>query len=953
MGKIWDQKKYAALAAAAVAEGVVLLKNDDDALPLREGDKIAIFGRSQFNYYKSGTGSGGSVNVDYVVGIYEALENDGRFAINRQVREAYEAWIAEHPFDAGQGWASEPWYQEEMPLDAVLVDAAARESDAAIVLIGRTAGEDQDNRNEEGSYLLTQQERSMIRAVTSAFKRTIVLLNVGNIIDMKWVQEYNPSAVMYVWQGGQEGGNGVLKVLSGDVSPSGRLPDTIAYDLEDYASTANFGSAAENVQQEDIYVGYRYFETFARDKVLYPFGYGLSYTQFGIGTVSFSLPADTPGTVMVTVRVTNTGCRPGKETVQVYVSAPQGKLGKPSRVLCGFAKTKELQPGEGQVLLIAADDMLTASYDDSGVTGHKSAYVMEEGTYTYFVGTDVRSAVPAGSRYLAQLVVLKQCAEAMAPVRAFKRIRPDAGQGPASARLSDGNYGVEYEEVPLQTEKPSERRHRNLPEDIPYTGDKGWKLRDVAEKRISMEDFIAQISDEDLCAIIRGEGMSSPKVTPGIAGAFGGVTQTLSHLGLPVAGCSDGPSGIRMDCGTHAFSIPNGTCLASTFNEELCEELYRWEGLELRRNRIDALLGPGMNIHRNPLNGRNFEYFSEDPLLTGKLAAAQLRGMHAYGVTGVIKHFAGNTQEFKRHSMNSVISERALREIYLKGFELAVREGGARAVMSTYGPVNGIWTSSHYDLLTVILRGEWGFDGIVMTDWWSKGNDAAGEPGTLKNVAAQVRAQNDLNMVNSNAGENSSQDNLNESLADGLLTRGELQRSAMNICRFLLTTPAYQRSIGCETQLDKELAASMSEEDISLSNAIAVNAPGDADVTLDASAIDTKKGKTTVFTICQGTRALYELELEIRAVSGNPLAQIPVTVFQDKEIARTITLNGTDSEWRTERVMLRGAFMANFFLKFYFSQTGLEIRSARLVMKENIEEKIRRMLKEREKQSEG
>ena len=790
----------------------------------------------------------------------------------------------------------------------------------------------------------------MLRLVCRTFPRTAVLLNTGNIMDMRWVNEFDPAAVLYVWQGGQEGGSGVLQVLSGDVSPSGRLPDTIAYDLADYASSANFGSAAENVQQEDIYVGYRYFETFARDKVMYPFGYGLSYTQFELETVSFSAPAAAPGSTEVTIRVTNTGHRPGKETVQIYVSAPQGKLGKASRVLCGFAKTKELLPGEGQVLLITVDDMLLASYDDSGVTGHKSSYVMEEGTYTYYAGTDVRSAVPVGSRVLDRLVVQRQCAEAMAPVRAFKRIRP--GMTGSFAEAAVGNFGIEYEQVPLQTCRPSERRRLNLPADIPYTGDKGWKLKDVAGKRVSMEDFIAQISDDDLCAIIRGEGMSSPKVTPGIAGAFGGVTKTLSELGIPVAGCSDGPSGIRMDCGTHAFSMPNGTCLASTFNEELCEELYRWEGLELRRNKIDALLGPGMNIHRNPLNGRNFEYFSEDPLLTGRLAAAQLRGMHAYGVTGVIKHFAANTQEFKRHSMNSVVSERALREIYLKGFELAVREGGARAVMSTYGPVNGIWTSSHYDLLTVILREEWGFDGIVMTDWWAKGNDGAGEPGTLNNVAAQVRAQNDLNMVNTNAGINSSNDNLNESLSDGRLTRGELQRCAMNICRFLLTTPAYQRSIGNETQLDQELAASLSEEDISLSSAIAVDAPGDADVILDAAAIDTRKGKTTTFTICQGTRALYELELEIRAASQNPLAQIPVTVFQDKTIVRTITLNGADGEWRTERVALLPSFMANFFLKFYFSQTGLEIRSARLVMKENIEEQILRRMREREKSGE-
>ena len=250
-----------------------------------------------------------------------------------------------------------------------------------------------------------------------------------------------------------------------------------------------------------------------------------------------------------------------------------------------------------------------------------------------------------------------------------------------------------------------------------YTGDKGYKLKDVADGKVSLEKFIAQLSDEDLCAMMRGEGMCSPKVTPGVAGAYGAVTDSLLGFGIPIASCSDGPSGIRMDCGTHAFSLPNGTCLACSFNEKINEELFTWEGLDLRRCRIDALLGPGMNIHRSPLNGRNFEYFSEDPFLTGKLVAAQLKGMHKYDVTGVIKHFAGNTQEFKRHTVNNVVSERALREIYLKGFEIAVREGNARAVMTTYGPVNGIWTASSYDLLTTLLRNEWGFDGIAMTDW--------------------------------------------------------------------------------------------------------------------------------------------------------------------------------------------------------------------------------------------
>ena len=258
--------------------------------------------------------------------------------------------------------------------------------------------------------------------------------------------------------------------------------------------------------------------------------------------------------------------------------------------------------------------------------------------------------------------------------------------------------------------------------------------------------------------------MCSPKATPGIASAFGGVTDSLKAFGIPVAGCSDGPSGIRMDCGTIAFSLPNGTLLACTFNPELVEQLYEMEGMELRKNQIDTLLGPGMNIHRNPLNGRNFEYFSEDPCVAGTMAAAQLKGMGKYGVTGTIKHFAGNNQEFKRHDANGVVSERALREIYLKGFEIAVKEGHAYSIMSTYGPINGIWTAGSYDLLTTILRKDWGYQGMVMTDWWAKMNEE-GEEGSQSNTIPMVRAQNDVYMVVSDSASNSANDNTMEGLA--------------------------------------------------------------------------------------------------------------------------------------------------------------------------------------------
>lgn len=932
MGK-YLMKDYAAKAREAAAEGIVLLENKNGALPLTPGISVAVFGRSQFHYYKSGTGSGGLVNASYVTGILDALEGDDDIVINSQVKQEYESWLEDHPFDAGSGWASEPWFQEEMPLSEELVQSAAQQSDAAIIVLGRTAGEDQDNKAEAGSYFLTETEEQMIGRVCGVFDRTIVLLNVGNIIDMSWVEKYHPSAVAYVWQGGQEGGAAVLDVLKGTVNPSGKLPDTIVYNVNDILSAKDFGNPNRAVYTEDIYVGYRYFETFARDKVQYPFGYGLSYTKFEVkiqGTdVQECFDAEHP-CVVLAVRVTNTGAVPGKEVVQVYVEAPQGKLGKAARSLCAFAKTELLQPGESELLHLPVRAYDFASYDDAGVTGEKSAYVLEPGTYIFYAGTDVRSAQKAGSVEVPQLLVLEQLSEAMAPTREFEVLRPD---------VTGGSPKETYVPVSVRTVDLSARIKENLPESYEYTGDQGYRLRDVAQQKVSMEQFVAQFSDEDLAAIVRGEGMCSPKVTPGIAGAFGGVTESLKKFGLPVAGCADGPSGIRMDCGTLAFAMPNGTLLAATFNEKLCRELYEWEGLELYKNKIDTLLGPGMNIHRNPLNGRNFEYFSEDPFLTGKMAAAQLQGMHKYHVTGTIKHFACNNQETNRHGVEAVVSERALREIYLKGFEIAVKEGGAYSIMTSYNPVNGFWTSSNYDLLTTILRNEWGYDGIVMTDWWAKGN-FEGEKGALQNTAAKAQAQNDLNMVNIDASDMKC-DNALEMMQAGKVTRGEYQRCAMNICRYLINTPVFDRMLHGESQLDEDLKSLVFEGGETISRTLKWRV--EEENVLSGEELDRTKGAVNLISVSVKERGMYQLSITCRAAEEEgELAQIPLTVFADKEMIGAVTITGADKVWKTYVIeQMPPVYRNMFYLKLFFGQGGMEIKEVRLTMTMSLEEQIR------------
>ncbi len=938
----YDLELYSYRVCDAAEEGAVLIKNDNDALPLAAGSRIALFGRSQFNYYKSGTGSGGLVNTKYVVSIADGLAD--KYHIDETVLSCYQEWLKSHPFDAGKGWAQEPWFQEEMPLDGGMVEAAAQVNDAAVIILGRTAGEDKDNAAEPGSYLLDGMEEEMIKTVCAVFPRTIVLLNVGNIIDMSWVEKYNPSAVLYLWQGGQEGGNAAAELLTGEADPSGKLTDTIAKDIKDYPSTKNYGNDSCNVYAEDIYVGYRYFETFAPDRVLYPFGFGLSYTTF---TKKVRWIEERENGIAVCVKVSNMGEIEGAEVVQIYCEMPEGKLDKPARTLVAFAKTDVLlahsqrdcpdydeDEDDHEYGFYPMDDnnerALTlfmpwknfASYDDSGVTGHKSAWVLEEGQYKLYLGGDVRSATLFTTFERESLMVVEQLSEAMAPVTPFERMSRD----------EEGKLC--FKAAPLRTVHPGKEREDNLPPELPCTGDMGLRLWDVEEKKTSMGEFLAQLTDEDLCCIVRGEGMSSPKVTPGTAGAFGGVTQRLADFGIPVACCADGPSGIRMDCGNIAFSLPNGTCLASTWNVKLVEDLFDCEGMELRKNHIDTLLGPGINIHRNPLNGRNFEYFSEDPLLTGMIAKAQLKGMHKHKVTGTIKHFACNNQEHRRNFVEAVVSERALREIYLRGFEIAVKEGPARSVMTSYNPINGFWSASNYDLLTRILRKEWGYNGIVMTDWWAKGNDEA-QPGDVRNVAAMVRAQNDLFMVVTDSAQNTGEDNSSEALAAGTVTRGEYLRSAVNICRFLLRSPAWERQQGRKDGLEKLFEEMREKEEDVVLDAAQVQL--DKETVLPGEMFDTGKGRNTLLLVTVKEQGRYRMEILCRAAVGvSELAQIPMTVFLNADVLKTITITGKDQQWHREVIEFdQLSFQNKFYLKTYFGQNGMELKEVKISLAES------------------
>ena len=904
--KTLDWDKYLKTAAQVVSEGIVMLKNEHQALPLKPHEEIALFGRIQFHYYKSGTGSGGMVNVSKVTNIVDGLQESG-IKLNQELLDVYHKWDNENPFDLGAGWGKEPWSQKEMPLEDSLAARAAKRCQTAIAVIGRTAGEEQDNSLTEGSFLLSSDEKQMLTTVRRHFSKMIVLLNVGNIIDMNELLEIAPDSILYVWQGGMTGGTGTADVLTGKISPCGKLTDTIAKHVEDYPSAPYFGDPVRNFYSEDIYVGYRYFETFAPDKVLYPFGFGLSYTTFQIKTNDITELSDKWDFI---ITVTNTGSCSGKEVVQIYCEAPQGKLGKPVRVLCGYEKTNTLSPGESQTVTISVSKTQTASYDDSGISGHAHCFILEEGDYHFYVGTDVRHAVKTYTCTQNGTLVISSHQQALAPVEAFERIKPV---------LSTDGYEPQMEPVPLSEVDETKRRLENLPKEIPFTGDREIRLCDVRKGTHTMEEFIAQMTDYDLACVIRGEGMNSPRVTAGTASAFGGVSQELEALGVPCGCCDDGPSGMRLDCGTKAFSLPNGTMMACTFNRTLLTELFALTGLEMIANKVDCLLGPGMNIHRHPLNGRNFEYFSEDPYLTGTIASAQLHGLHQSGVTGTIKHFCGNNQETNRHDTNGVISERALREIYLKGFEIAVKEGHADSVMTTYGPINGVWTAGSFDLTTQILRNDWGFTGFTMTDWWANIN-RRGQAVDKSDFAAMAIAQNDVYMVCAIGAEND--DNILASLENGTLQRSELQRNAANICRFLMNTQAMARLEGTETKIDI-INRPADESDVDESSVKFYELDGN--LTINLEDICTDKGTNHSFGLDIKTMGKYRMTLTASSTQSE-VAQIPVTLFSLGTAYGTFTWNGTNGlpvSFETDIPL----FSKYTNLRLFFAQGGLKMHS--------------------------
>ena len=756
--------KMSALLRQAAAESIVLLENDG-VLPLKAQSKLAVFGRSQIDYFYVGYGSGGEVNPPYLVNVIQGLEEKD-LVLNQALIEKYQTFSANNIVEDGI-WGQWPRFLEEMTLSNEEVKSASEDSEVALIVIGRAAGEDRENVLEEGSYYLTQKEKQMIDQVTHYFEKVVLVINSGNVIDLAWTENYAFSAILFAWQGGMESGNAIADVLMGDVNPSAKLPDTIARHYEDYPSAKQFGHEEYVEYVEDIYVGYRYFETFHPEKVIYPFGYGLSYTQFAMD--SELLVNDK--SVTINVSVTNIGEMPGKEVVQVYHEPPQGKLGKPKRNLIEFQKTELLQPGETENLNFEIKLQDLASYDDSGVTGHPFSYVLEAGEYQFYVGDSLINLELVGNYHLEKLLVIQKLKQIAAPVENFNRL---------VATLEEGRLVETYQPVTLQKESVKERVLQHLE-----------SLSEVSSEETFLDtgktvsELIHSFSKEELDALTRGEGPMNSSFGPkGNAGMFGGTIESLRQKGIPPVITTDGPAGIRLNY--YASLLPCGTAFASTWNLELLEVIGIEFGKELLDLGSDMILAPGMNIHRNPLGGRNFEYFSEDPYLTGKMAASYVIGVQSNQVAACPKHFACNNQETNRNYNDSRVSERALREIYLKGFEICVKESNPYSIMSSYNKINGVWAHYHFDLATEILRNEWKYQGCILTDWWMR---MAKDPNFehVENNAYRVRAQVDILMPGGkDFVTKESDDSLIQSLEhlDGI-TLKEVQHSALNVLNLI------------------------------------------------------------------------------------------------------------------------------------------------------------------------
>lgn len=836
-----EEQEHMALSRSLAGECLVLLENNG-ALPLKEKGNIALYGNGARMTVKGGTGSG-DVNSRVVVTIEQGLEEGGYIIKDKSwldrydqrradEKAAYAQMLKEKSEETGMPEMMISFYYplgETAPAIVSEEDVKASEAETAIYVIARNSGEGADRFNREGDYLPYEEELENLKILGGKYKNVIVVLNVGGVMELTKIREIpGISAILLMSQLGNIGGHVLADVLSGAVTPSGKLTDTWAKNYSDYPSSKTFSHNDGNVDDayytEGIYVGYRYFDTFGVEP-LYCFGYGRSYTDFEIQTKDVSL-AD--GKVCVRAAVKNVGdTYSGKEVVQVYYSAPEGELDKPYQELAAFGKTKLLAPGEEDVLELSFDVKDMASYCPKD-----ACWVLEQGSYVIRVGNSSRAAKAEAEIVLEETLktaILKNVFKLdmeLDELKAPKR-KETAEKPPISIRLDPAS--IVAETITYQGKREA------------YHTDQTQKLtmEDIQKGSCTVEELVSQLSVEELAQFCVGTLRAGDSEIIGnasslVPGAAGDTTSLLwDERGIKGMIFADGPAGLRLQPhfktwkkdGTlvpggnilgdvfepfpadlnedevdnyyqYCTAIPIGWALAQAWNSQLLAEVGDMVGAEMEQFNVDLWLAPALNIHRNPLCGRNFEYYSEDPFVAGTAAAAITKGVQKHSGKGTtIKHFAVNNQEDNRYFSNSHVSERALREIYLKGFEIAVKTSQPLSIMTSYNLINGIHAANSYDLLQSVARDEWGFAGVVMTDWFTSQDvpEVTGGENAIYPISAStgcIYAGNDIQMP----GCQKNVDDIVEAVKSGKeldgcqISLADLQFNAANVIRIVKRT---------------------------------------------------------------------------------------------------------------------------------------------------------------------
>ena len=815
----WETE-HRKVARRAAAEGIVLLKNEDNLLPLKAGSNVALYGAGAGRTIKGGTGSG-DVNERENVSVFQGIKNAG-FQVTTEdwiasydkiYENARQEWKRSILSKTGEGADTMDFFSVysttpfKMPAGDQ-VQKPAEDADTAIYVLSRIAGEGSDRTADKGDYYLSDDEYQILADICAYYKNVIVLINAGAQVDLSFMDEFeNIKALLVIVQLGMEGGNAVADILSGKVNPSGKLADTWAYEYEDYPNSEKFSHNNGNVQtelyEEGIYVGYRYFDTF-EVPVRYGFGYGLSYTDFEIS--NYRLAKISAEKISISASVKNTGKVSGKEVVQVYASLPGGTLEKEAHRLAAYAKTAELKPGETEeVTMEVTVDALT-SYDEES-----AAWILEKGFYGIWIGNSLASAKLCGGMKLDATVTKRQVKNLFPLKQDLEEIVQEPSRTAKRAETAEKLAGeqamtvLELHAADITTETVEYKKNADLYE------------------REAM-DFVNTLTEEELIDLAAGDPGKAQGGNLGAAGisvpgSAGETHRCAVDKGLASIVLADGPAGLRLMKYYHVnegsivsmpfeFSlegglfyddsrelpgeryyqyctaIPVGTLLAQTWNQELIREVGAMIGTEMEHFGVTLWLAPGMNIHRNPLCGRNFEYYSEDPYVSGTIAAAMTEGVQSnYGCGTTIKHFACNNQEDNRMGSDSVVSERALREVYLKGFEIAIRQAQPMSIMTSYNLINGVHAANNYDLCTESARNEWGFKGAIMTDWTTT------EQGDNCTASGCMRAGNDLVMP----GCFGDHDNLHKELAEGTLKIEDLKACIARLVSVIWKSNQYQQ----------------------------------------------------------------------------------------------------------------------------------------------------------------